>query len=95
MTRQTGSKVEKTFVKGLITEATGLNFPQNSCTEANNVIFDEKGRVTRRLGVEFENSTPSFNIFDRSAGVTTEFYWENAGSTGIVNLVVVQMKNFL
>lgn len=95
MPRTAGSKVERTFVKGLITEATGLNFPPDSCTDTYNCIFDEKGRVTRRLGIEWENSTPSFNVFDRSAGVTTEFYWENAGSTGVINLVVVQIKNML
>lgn len=94
MARTAGSKVEKTFVKGLITEATGLNFPPDSCTDALNCTFDEKGRVTRRLGVEFEQ-TPTFHTYDRSGGVTTEYYWENAGSTGLVNIIVFQMKNIL
>jgi hypothetical protein len=94
LARSVGNKVEKTFVKGLITEATGLNFPPNSCTDALNVIFDERGRTTRRLGVEFEQ-TPTFQTYDRSGGVTTEYYWENAGSTGLVNIIVLQIKNIL
>lgn len=94
MARNAGSKIERTFTKGLITEATGLNFPPDSCTDTYNCNFDEKGRVTRRLGIQYESAYETDN-FDRSAGVTTEFYWENAGASGGVNLVVVQIKNKL
>lgn len=94
MARSVGNKIERTFVKGLITEATGLNFPENSCTDTLNCVFDEKGRVTRRYGFEYEGGYET-DSFDRSGGVTTEFYWENAGSTASANLVVVQIKNML
>lgn len=94
MSRNAGTKVEKTFTKGLITEATGLNFPDDSCTDILNSVIDTQGRVTRRLGFEYEASHETDN-FDRSAGVVSEYYWENAGATGTVNLVVIQMKNIL
>jgi len=94
LARNTGAKVERTFSKGLVTEATGLNYPADSCPDTYNCVFDEKGRVSRRLGFEYEQGYET-DVFDRSSGVTTEYYWENAGSTGIVNLVVVQFKNML
>lgn len=94
MARNAGTKVERTFSKGLITEATGLNFPPDSCTDTLNCEFDEKGRVTRRKGLKYEASYET-DAFDRSAGYVVEYYWENAGATGTANLVVIQMKNKL
>lgn len=94
LARNAGTKVQRTFTKGLITEATGLNFPENSCTDTLNCVFDEKGRVTRRLGFEYEVSYET-DTYDRSGGVTTEFYWENAGEDGLSDLVVIQMENML
>ena len=92
--RTSGSKVERTFTKGLITEATGLNFPADSCTDVLNCTFDQKGRVTRRLGLEYENSHV-LNTFNRQASVVNEYFWKNAGSTGLVNLIVSQLGNNL
>lgn len=94
MARNAGTKIEKSFTKGLITEATGLSFPEDSCTDILNCEIDTQGRVTRRLGFEYEGNYETDN-FDRSAGVVSEYYWQNAGSTGTVNLVVVQLKNML
>lgn len=94
MARAAGAKVERTFAKGLITEATGLNFPKDSCTDTVNCVFDEKGRITRRLGFEYEGGFEQ-DTYNRAGGVVAEYYWENAGATGVVNLVVVQIKNML
>lgn len=94
MARTSGAKIERTFLKGLITEATELNFPKNSSTDTYNCVFDEKGRVTRRLGFEYEEDY-ELDTFNRAAGVVSEYYWENAGSVDAVNLVVVQIKNML
>src|SRR5665213_2861377 len=94
MASSAGTKIERTFTKGLITEATGLNFPPDSCTGTLNCVFDPKSRVTRRLGIEYESSY-SLNTFNRNNAVVYEYYWKNAGSTGLVNLVVSQIGNHL
>lgn len=94
MARQAGTKIERTFIKGLITEATGLSYPEDSCTDILNCVIDEKGRVTRRLGIDYEAGY-EVDSFNRAGGVTTEYYWENAGTDGTTNIAVVQIKNML
>ena len=42
MPRQQGIAIENSFIKGLITENTALNFPRNAATEQDNCVFDEK-----------------------------------------------------
>jgi hypothetical protein len=37
--------VENSFINGLITEATGLNFPEKAVTETSDCIFDIDGSV--------------------------------------------------
>ena len=54
MARSIGTTVENNFVNGLITEATGLNFPENACTDTLNCIFYDNGKVSRRKNVRFE-----------------------------------------
>lgn len=94
MPRQSAFQVENNFTKGLITEATGLNFPENSCTETYDCILSEKGRATRRLGFDYEgdHSTKSVN---RTDGAITEFLWHSAGASGDTDIVVVQIGSTL
>lgn len=44
------------FVKGLITEASPLNFPPNSTKEELNFLLKRTGERSRRLGIDFEES---------------------------------------
>lgn len=44
MTRSTGTSVENNFTRGLITESTGVNSPENSVSESLNVFYDRRGR---------------------------------------------------
>ena len=55
MPRQVVTKVEKSFVRGLVTDVTALQFPENACTDVDNCVFDFTGRVTRRLGMDVED----------------------------------------
>lgn len=90
MARQVAASVQNSFVKGLITEATGLNFPENACTETFNCVFDERGRVRRRLGIDFEASH-STQAADRDDVVVNSYYWEGAAGSGSNTLVVLQV----
>jgi hypothetical protein len=51
MARQAGEFIENQFTKGLITEATGLNFPEKAVIESWNTRYGKTGETTRRLGV--------------------------------------------
>lgn len=96
MAREAALSIENNFVKGLITEATGLNYPENSITEGFNVLIDEKGSITRRLGIDYENDYALVetltSIEDR---VLNEFVWNNVSSKGDLTFVVIQLGNTL
>lgn len=55
MARKEGLTLESKFIRGLITESTSLNFPPDAATETYNCIFDDKGAVYRRKGIDLES----------------------------------------
>lgn len=94
MVRSSGTAVEQNFVNGLVTEATGMNFPENACTDASNVVFKETGEVTRRLGFDYETAY-QLNSITRSNSAVVEYEWKAAGGSGNVNFVVQQVGNVI
>jgi len=90
MARQQGIKAQNNFVGGLITETTALRFPDNSCSEANNVTFDFTGTVKRRKGYEYETGYTLNSITPVSGDAYTEFFWTAVAGDGSVNLFVQQ-----
>lgn len=90
MVRASGTQVEQNFVNGLVTEATGMNFPENACTSASNVIFKETGEVTRRLGYDYESAYQlnSMTIFNSAV---VEYEWKAAGGSGDTTFVAQQV----
>ena len=55
MPRQAATSAENNFSKGLITETTALNFPENAATETFDCVFTNIGAVYRRAGFDFED----------------------------------------
>jgi hypothetical protein len=94
MARNAGVSVENSFVKGLITEATALNFPEQACTETWNCVFSERGDVTRRLGFDYENNNV-FSVIARDNYSHTEFVWKSVAGNGAITFVVVQVGRTL
>lgn len=85
--------VENSFTKGLLTEFSSMNFPENSSTDADNVVFSEFGNVTRRVGVDLE---PSYQTYTQASltsntGVYTEFHWTAVSNDGSLSFVVQQV----
>jgi hypothetical protein len=78
------------FNKGLITEATGLTFPENACTDTDNCVFSRLGRVTRRLGIDYE-ANKTLNTITVDSNAISTFKWDNAGGDGNTKVLVQQV----
>lgn len=90
MPRKSGTVVEQNFTKGLITEASGLNFPENAATESWNVVYDRNGQVYRRLGFDVESEDTAL-AYDPEIGVIYEFLWRAVARTGLFTFLVIQL----
>jgi hypothetical protein len=84
-------KVVNTFIKGLITEAGELTFPENASIDELNCDLRRDGSRRRRLGAELEDSfvLSSFTMSDSSTVVTDK--WENVGGQSGLEFLVIQV----
>lgn len=84
-------KVVNTFIKGLITEAGELTFPENASIDELNCDLRRDGSRRRRLGAELEDSfvLSSFTMTDSSVVVTDK--WENVGGQSGLEFLVIQV----
>lgn len=88
-----------TFVQGLITEASPLNFPANASSNEENFILNRDGSRQRRLGMDLEpgthlyDSTEPYSLI-RTVGVNT-FTWSQVKGSTFLELTVVQTGNLL
>src|SRR2546423_10808058 len=94
MARTSAIAVQNNFVKGLITEATGLTFPENACTDTENCVFTRIGDVTRRLGFDLEQGF-STQTQSTVGSAMVSYLWKAPAGLGNTNVVVVQIGNIL
>lgn len=94
MPQNAAVSVENNFTKGFITEATGMNFPENGCTNADNCRFHHNGTVSRRGGIDFENSFQTKTIVRDEKALST-YHWQNVAGDGRVNIIVQQIGDTL
>jgi hypothetical protein len=97
---KTGQHAEvNTFIQGLITEASPLNFPPNASREEENFILNRDGTRHRRLGMDFEDD---YNL--RSLGIDfatfatsgkNVFKWTSVAGVAGKEFLVVQTANKL
>lgn len=94
MPRQLTQDVANNFSGGLITQATGLNFPPNACSDSLNCIHHELGFIQPRPGFDFEENYTTKTINRTSSAVTT-YFWRNVTGDGTINLLVSQVGSAL
>lgn len=94
MTQSANISVQNNFVKGLITEATALTFPENACTDTDNCVFDHLGLVERRRGFEYEGLA-EFVTQDLTDNSVVTYLWTNVGGDGTSTFAVVQIGDTL
>lgn len=95
MPRQTATVVSNTFVKGLITEATPLAFPENCCTEVDNVVFHITGEVEKRPGLDLESGAQYVTTGIAAGEAVSEFVWRAVHGNGSVSILVQQKGRYL
>lgn len=91
-----GTRAEiNTFVQGIITEASPLNFPPNASKDEENFELNTDGSRDRRLGIDWENlygfkdttvaSTADYKEYNPSA-----FKWTGVGNVAGRDFIVAQ-----
>lgn len=96
MARAEGNKTYRTFVKGLITEASPLTYPEDSSYSELNTILSRKGSRTRRLGQTYGTSPvlPDLEVTD-SAFAHNETVWKAVSNKENLNFLVVQKARMI
>ena len=95
MAQQIGQKAVNQIVKGLITEAGELTFPENASTDERNCDLRRDGSRRRRQGVNSETNAvlSTFTIAD--ADVVSSGTWENVGGTASLEYLIIQVGSTL
>jgi len=88
-----------TFVKGLITEGTGVTSPENSMVDGDNVDIGISGICRRRNGLDLEESynlsTPTLTVSEVESSAITVHEWKSVDGDGSINLWVMQVGTTL
>lgn len=95
MPQQASETVENTFVKGIVTEFSGLNFPENACEDALNVFFTEQGEARRRYGIDYEEDYVLNSYAVPSSAIIRSYFWRNVRGNPDLSFVVVQIADKL
>ena len=94
-----GTKNYYSFVKGLITEASPLVYPENSAVSVDNFLLNRDGSIQRRLGMDYEptyalkSSGLPASAFNTSA--VTFNIWNNVDNKPTLKFGVVQIGAYL
>lgn len=95
MSRTQAVAIENNFIKGLVTETTALKFPPNACTETFDCVFDEIGKVSRRLGLDAEEGYTAVDSPIVEDEVFTEYLWNSVAGDGDRSFFVQQKGSTL
>ena len=98
MPRGKGKLQKFSFNKGWITEANPMTYPENTCQDVENIIFDVDGAARRRPGIELDLQSLTFGGISASSAKTYALKvdtWDNVSGSGLTNFVVTQFGSTL
>lgn len=91
MARANSNKLYRTFVKGLVTEASPLTYPEDASYAELNTILSRKGSRTRRLGINYLSNTLTSELEVTDNNISqNEYVWTAVDQQPNVNFFVVQ-----
>lgn len=92
--RSQATKLYRTFVKGLITEASPLTYPEDTSLDEDNCLLFTKGNRTRRLGAEYEDghTLSSFQVPSMASVPIAEYSWTSVANNALVNFLCLQVE---
>lgn len=95
MARQQAVAEVNAFVKGLVTEASPLTFPDNASIDEVNLVPQRDGSRKRRLGMDFEDGYTELDSGQSPVSDVTyfSFNWKGPGGYTEVQFSVVQFGN--
>ena len=92
-------KPYNTFVKGLITEASPLTFPDNASIDEQNFVLNRDGSRSRRLGIDYENlyalKSTGQSASQLASGRQDLFKWDSPAGDASVAIGVVRSNEKL
>jgi hypothetical protein len=98
MAQSTQVKNSFTFVKGLISEASPLTFPEDASLDENNFELLRDGSRKKRLGIDYEEDY-SYSALIASSSfedrVTTTYVWKSVDEDGSKSFLVTQIDDTL
>jgi hypothetical protein len=91
--RSQAAKLYRTFVKGLITEASPLTYPEDTSLDEDNCLLFTKGNRTRRLGADYEPShgLSSFQVPSMNTTPIAEYSWTSVSNNASINFLCLQV----
>lgn len=93
MTRQNSLVEFNTFIKGLVTEASPINFPENASTVDENFVLKRDGSRARRLGLDYEvgfgSTNTTGNVNSDGYLDSAVFHWMDVGGDTSLEFIVV------
>ena len=99
MPRAEQLKPYTSFIKGLITEAGPLTFPENASFDEDNMVLSRTGKRSRRLGLDYETgyalSTQTFSELSLVDSAITTKTWNAVAGQGSRNFLVIQIGTTL
>jgi len=94
MAKSATKRLYTAFVKGLITEAGPLTFPEGAALDIDNMVLNRDGSMQRRLGMDYDSSSslsPVIPNADFDNGAVTVIPWINANGNADNKFVLVQV----
>lgn len=92
-----GEKTFNSFVKGLVTEANELTFPEGASVDEDNFVLNRDGSRSRRLGIDYENLyeliPTGFTEAQLAETKQTFFKWDSPTGDSSLSIGVVRIRD--
>ena len=96
MPRVKSEKQINSFIKGIVTEANPLTYPENASIDEANFVLKRDGSRERRLGIDYESNyaltDTGLTSVNMESTAVQFFQWDKAGGTKTIGIVRVYNK---